>query len=266
MSKYFVINPNHKSIGKKRAELINQKNQHLFASVADSHYEKNKDLLSQHDNLNYVHGRIVIKVDTEAKNFHTFDNGIKIRRERQFNEMNRRITEPVNAYVISAEHIPEGAEVLISHNALHDSNRVFNYKNASETSDIKYFSIKEDECFAWRDTDGEMKPMNNVAFALRVYHPYTGVIEGILPTQIKDVLYITTGELKGKVVHTLKASDYEIIYQGESGKEERIIRVRHFEEDNDREEVIAVSGDLTEKVNDCTLLVGLSESNCKTLK
>jgi hypothetical protein len=212
--------------------------------------------------LKHIEGRIVIKVDMEKKNSHTFDNGTTIRLERQYNEFNRRITEPVNAEVISAEYIPVGAEVLIHHNCTHEVNRIYDHTPLSgetEASSVKYFAIPEDDCYAWRDSDGNLQPMKGFQFALRVFQPYKGVIQGIEPTLLKDVLYITTGELAGKVAHVLKASDYQIVFQGQNGREDNVIRLRHSDtEQLDREEVVAIDHTLTEKVNSGELLVGLS--------
>ena len=60
-------------------------------------------------------------------------------------------------------------------------------------------------------------------------------------------------------MHTLKACDYEIIFQGRDGAEERLIRFRHFPgQDNDREEVIAVSQYLTSLVDQGKLIIGLT--------
>lgn len=220
--------------------------------------------------LKYISGRVIVEVDIEKKNSHKFQDGTEIRLERKYNEFNRRITEPVNATVISAEHIPSGSEILIGHNSLHDTNKIFNFKPLSGeaiASDIKYFSLPEEDCFAWRDENNELQPMKDFCFALRVFKPYKGILEGIEPTEIKNVLYITTGYLNGKVVHTLKASDYEIIYQGLDGREARVIRCRHFQdEDNEKEEIVAISGDLTKQVNSGKLLVGLSKSDCKAIK
>jgi len=63
----------------------------------------------------------------------------------------------------------------------------------------------------------------------------------------------------------LKACDYEIIFQGVNGREERLIRFRHFpNQEHEREEVIAVDGYLTDLVNKGKLLIGLSPTNAKT--
>lgn len=266
MSKFFVIDETINSIGNDAAEEITSKTSQALSDKAKSREDGNNRILFDQDSLAFVHGRVIIKINVESKNYHTFGDGTVIRRERQFNEMNRRITEPVNAYVISAENIPTGSEVLIGHNSLHDSNKVFDYKNESECGDIRYFSIPEGEVFAWRDNKGVLQPTKGFAFALRVFEPYNGVIEGILPKHIKDVLYITTGELKDNIVHTLKSSDYEIIYQGTSGKEEHLIRCRHYENEvNDREEVMAISHDMTSKLKKGKLLIGIEEKDAKKI-
>lgn len=220
--------------------------------------------------LKFVPGRVVVKVDLESKNSHTFKSGQTIRLERQYDNFNRRETQPVNATVVSAENIPEGSEVLMSHNALHDVNKIFNYKTLSgkdEASSEKFFSISETECFAWRDNTGELKPMKDFVFALRVYKPYTGSLQGIEPSLIKQVLYITTGGLAGNVCHVLKAADYEIVFQGQDGREDRVIRLRHSDmEEIEREEIIAVSHNLTEDIMLGNLLVGLTPSTAKSIE
>lgn len=217
--------------------------------------------------LKHVEGRVIISVDTEAKNWHTFTNGTKIRRERQFNELNRRITEPVNAIVVSGENIPTGTEILIHPNVVHDSNRIFNHTQLSgkvEGSDIKYYSAKEEYCYAYLE-DGEWRPMKGFDFALRVFKPHTGLIQGIEPEQLKNILFVTTGELKDKAVLTIKASDYEIIFQNTSGREGRLIRFRPFGcEKTEREpEAIAIMNDVTEKIINGEYLAGLTPSDAK---
>lgn len=214
--------------------------------------------------------RVVISIDLEGKNSHTFSDGTKIRLERQYNNLNRRETEPVNAIVVDAENIPIGAEVLVHHNATHDVNRIFNHSSLSGTetaSDIKYFSISVNECFLWRMGSDKWHPMPGYATALRVFQPHTGLIQGIPPTKINNTLYILDGEYKGLVCLTLKASDYEIIYQENTGREGRVIRCRV--EPNELEqresEIIAIDHDMTDKVNNGELLIGLNPSNAYKL-
>lgn len=221
--------------------------------------------------LKHREGRIVVYADLEKKNSHTFENGTTIRVERQYNNFNKRETEPVNAVVISAEHIPEGAEILVNHNALHEINKIYDYKNlsgADVASDIRYFSLPESDCFLWRrNGDESWKPIGAFATALRIFKPYEGMLQGIEPTLIKDMLYVTSGEYEGLVVKTLKACDYEIIFQNENGREERIIRFRPNGDDKTKREpeAILIDHDLTDKVNNGQLLIGLSVKDCKSI-
>jgi hypothetical protein len=110
--------------------------------------------------------------------------------------------------------------------------------------------------------------MKHFAFALRVFQPYEGIISGIEPKKIPQALYILTGEFAGKVVKTLKACDYEIIYQGDDGREKRLIRCRHFEDGSepDREEILFVDPILTDKLYDQEILIGLSPLSAKPLE
>lgn len=214
-------------------------------------------------------GRVIIKIDLESKNSHTFADGTKIRLERQYDNFNMRYVKPVNAEVVSSKYIPEGAEILIHHNSTHDTYRLFNYlpptKDASTS--LKYYSIPEQECFFWREK-GTQKwmPLENFATALRLYKPYEGQFAGIEPSLIKNKLYITSGEYNGNVVDVVNASDYQIIYQGDDGQEESLIRLRHFEkEENEREEIIAIDHHLTELVKKGTVLVGYDKSSASKL-
>lgn len=215
-------------------------------------------------------GRVVISVDLEGKNSHRFENGMEIRLERQYNNFNRRETQPVNATVLSAENIPTGADILIHHNALHDTFKINNFQPLSgqETgSSIKYYSIEENQCFAWKVDGGEWMPTKNFAFALRVFQPYSGIIQGIEPKRIQQALYITSGKFAGKVVKTVKASDYEIVYQGDDGREKRLIRCRHFENElHEREEILFVMEDLTDMVNEQEIYLGITEKDAKPLE
>lgn len=265
--KHFIIDPSKYALSKGEIEEIEIEKVSKYTSNQRQKDKINETVAKTKCNLKHIEGRVVVSIDTQAKNWHTFQDGTKIRRERQFNEFNRRITEPVNAIVISADKVPSGSEILISHNAIHDSNRIFDYTPVSgifEASDIKYYSLHESDCFAWRDEKEQLRPMKNFCFALRVFKPYSGIMLGIEPTLVKDVLYITTGEFKGNVAHVLKASDYTIIYQGKDGREENVIRCRHFEDEyNEKEELVAIAHDLTEKVISGELLIGLSTKDAK---
>lgn len=218
--------------------------------------------------LIHTKGRVVIQVDMQFKNSHQFEDGTVIRLERGPNNLNRRETMPVNAIVISSENIPVDAEILCHHNSLTDENRIFNYKplsGAGIAADIKYFSIPELEAFLWRMPGKEWQPIKGFATALRVFKPYTGSMQGVPPTKLKDILYITSGKLSGKVVMTVRSSDYQIVFQ-DKGKERNVIRLRHDDEtDIEREEVILIHHNFTKKVRKGELLVGLTPLDAKKI-
>ncbi len=220
--------------------------------------------------LTHVENRIVVSVDINYKNSHTFSDGTKISLERKYDCFDRKHTEPVNAIVISADNIPEGSEIIIHHNATDEVNRIHNYKalaGENEASTIRYYSISESEAFAWRDGE-EWFPLPGYDFALRVFKPYAGILQGVEPTLIKGVLFVTTGEYKNNVCVTLKASDYTLIFQDISGREKNIIRFRSTENiQQQREcEVVALHNEYTKKVLDGELWVGLTKSDCKPIK
>jgi len=243
-----------------------KKGQTVLSKVA-SEVDKANKKISEHDDsdLMPVKGRVIVKLDMEGKNTHTFNSGLKIRLERQYNNLNRRETEPVNAIVVNGEGLPQGSEILIHHNSCHPVNQIFNYLSLSgeeKEATIKYFSVLEEECFLYREQNSSTwKPCKNWATALRVYKPYNGTLKGIEPTLVKNVLWITSGEYKNNVCQVVYASDYTIIFQDIDGKENKIIRLRHFEDEyNDREEIISVMHELTKKVKKGKLLIGIEPS------
>lgn len=220
--------------------------------------------------LIHTEGRIIISVDTEGKNSHTFENGTTIRIERKYDNFDRKHTQPVNAIVISGENIPEGAEIIIHHNATDEVNLIHNYKSLAGTdvaSSIKYFSIRESEAFAYRDGK-EWLPLPGYDFALRVFKPYNGILEGVEPTLIKGVLFVTTGEYKNNVCITLKACDYQLVFQDITGREKNLIRFRSSENVQEQREceVVAYHNEYTKKVLSGDLLVGLTKIEAKPLK
>lgn len=271
MSKHFLLNPYKGESPKEQIEEIRRKEEFLLRYGDDVLDRESMKRFMDDDNLKHTEGRIVCKVDMQMKNRHRFENGVVIRRERQFNEFNRRITEPVNVFVISGEGIPKGAEMLVEHNALHETNRINDYKNHFENdgSDrIRYFSIPRYECFAWRENGGEWHPIYPYQFGLRLFRPYNGVLQGIEPTKIKDTLFVTSGRYKGLVVKTLIACDYQIIYQDTNGRENYLIVFRpDGEEKSKRErEAIAILHDITKEVNDGEILVGYEIKDAKPIE
>jgi hypothetical protein len=118
----------------------------------------------------------------------------------------------------------------------------------------------------WRTEKGSTwNALNNFITGLRIFEPYTGILEGVKPTLIKNKIYVTSGELTGNVVGTVISSDYEIIYQDDDGREGKIIRLRYYPEGNDRNEVISVEHDMTQKVINGDLLIGYNISDAAKL-
>lgn len=219
--------------------------------------------------LVHTEGRIVIMVDKTQKDHHTFSDGTTIRLERKFNNLDNAYTKQTLATVISGKNIPEGALILFHFNAIHDTNKIFNYHQIGGeeiASNFAIYSLAESECFLWKKpVDKEWNPIGNFALGLRVFKPYPGLITGIEPEQIKDALYITTGKYKGLVCRTVKAAAYRLIFRGESGQEEEFLRCRPDGDEEREPEVIAVDEGLTEGVLNGKLLVGLTSSNAKSL-
>lgn len=226
---------------------------------------------SINNTINHVESRIICRVDLQFKNNHTFSNGVTIKLERRYECFDRKYTEPVSGEVISGQGVPKGALVLFHHNGCREENEILNHGQLSGkeiASDIKFFSVPEEDCYAWRMPEGEWQPMPTFDFALRIFQPYTGIIDGIEPTLLKDILYMKTGEYAGQIVRTLKACDYEIVFrEPNTGQESRLIRCRpNGDERTNREpEVIALDHGLTKKLNKGQILIGLSKSDAKPL-
>lgn len=221
--------------------------------------------------IKHVPNRIIVKVDLKQKNGVTFEDGTEIELVRDVDNFDRKYTQQVLGEVIDAENIPLGALLLFHHNALHETYEVFNHSVLSgkeSISNIKIFSIMERDCFFWKmPKEEKWNPTKNYATALRVFEPYTGTIEGIKPTLIKDILYVTSGEFTGNVVQTIKASDYQITFRNEKGIDENIIRFRPtgIKEDQREPEAICVLDDVTDQVINGTLFIGLTDKDCKEL-
>jgi len=212
--------------------------------------------------------RVIIKVDLESKNSHTFKDGTKIKLERVYDNFNMRYVKPVNAEVVDAKDIPEGSEILIHHNSTHDTYKIFNYQRPTTeaSSNVQYFSIPIEECFMWRKEKGfSWNPINNFITGLRIFEPYKGSLQGIDPLVVKNKIYVTSGELQGSVVGTVISSDYEIIYQDDDGTEGKIIRLRYYPKGDDRNEVISIEHEMTNRVINGELLVGYNISDAKKL-
>ena len=215
--------------------------------------------------------RIICTIDLQKKNFHSFSNGHVISLRRQVDNFDRKHTEPCQAICINggSSGIPAGAEVLCHHNSAHETYRINNYVSVSGNyiaEQVYHYSLPESQVYLWR-TDGDWQPLFGWATALRVFKEYKGILHGIDPKPLKDTLFITSGELRGICVHTVKAADYELVFRDRNGQEKQIIRCRHYEDDpnNNREEIIAINADITKKIWDNEYLVGVRLSDARKL-
>lgn len=219
--------------------------------------------------LKHVENRIIVKVDVDGKNWHTFSDGTEIRLERNTDNFDLKYVAQNIGVVIDAENIPKDAIILMHHNATHDTYLVDNHSNLSGeeiASGIKIYSIMERDCFFWKmPHEEEWHPTKEYATALRVFKPYIGILEGVKPTLIKDTLWVTSGKYKNQVVKTIEASDYCITFRDPTtGKDKSIIRFRPdgIESEQREAEAIAVMNELTDGVNNGSILVGLTVSDC----
>lgn len=216
-------------------------------------------------------GKLLIKVDTEQKNGYTFSNGTEIVMRRDIENLDKKYTQQTIGECIDSEYIPKGALILFHHNATHEVNMIFDSEYLTKEEQVngfKIISIKESECFLWKEKgDKDWQPLRGFCTALRVFEVYKGNLVGIEPKLIKNVLYLTSGEYKGEVANVVKAADYEITFRNEQGKDEHLIRCRHFEdEDNEREELTCINHYLTERLLKGELMVGITAIDCKALK
>ena len=217
-------------------------------------------------------GRVLIKADPKQKNQYKLADGVTIQLERDVENLDKKYTAQSLGKCVDSENIPKGAMILFHHNSVHPVNEIANHDQISGddiANGIKIYSITESSCYLWKmPNEKEWQPTKGFATALRVFEPYKGALEGVKPNKLENVLYLTSGEYKGLVCLTIKAADYEITFLNEQGKDEKIIRLRPDgdEKENREPEVIAINHQMTEMVNKGKLLIGLSISDCKTLK
>jgi hypothetical protein len=201
--------------------------------------------------------KIIVEVDLESKNSHTFQDGTKIRLERGYDNFNGRYTNPVNGVLVDGMGLKPSTPVVMHHNSVHDTNKLFAIRNKPLCAT---YSVSVEECYLY--FEDKWKPFPQFSIALRLFEPYKGPIQGIQPTLIKNKLYITHGDYAGNVMAVLKSSDYEVIFQDQDGRENRVIRVRNSGE---RNEMIAIDHDATKKVMEYKLLVGLASNSAKLI-
>ena len=222
--------------------------------------------------LKHTKKRVIVKVDLNQKNGVTFEDGTEIELVRNVDNFDKKYTNQVMGTVVDAENIPKDALILFHHNSVDENYEIFNHSTLSGEdikAGIKMYSVMERDCFFWKMSgEQEWHPTPGYATALRVFKPYTGTLEGIPPTLLKDTLYVTSGEYQGKVVKTLQSCDYQITFRDlDTGKDKSLIRFRPegIPEEKREAEAIAIMDGLTDDVGNGKLLVGLDIPNCKTI-
>lgn len=268
MSKYFIIDEKPKKYSKKeRLQMAEERleSEKMMGEVYKKQRDINKEWLVEEDSLRHSEGRVIVKVDLKSKKSHTFESGMEISLEREYNNFNLREVNPVNCTVISGENIPKGTEIIVDYTCVQETYQINSYKETSV--DIKYYSIPTILCYLYKDKSDNWKALTPYETALRVFEPYNGAIQNIAPNKLKDTLYVTSGCYKGLVVKTLIGCDYQVVFQDSNGREGNIIR---FLPDGDEgtkkeSEAIAILNDATEKVNNGELLIGITISDAKKL-
>ncbi len=266
MTKHFIVNPKANPLSKEAIEQIAADKAEVYLKGAINQKEKNEQAIDvSNDHLKHAPGRVVIKCDTNYKENETLSSGLVLGRPRDWNQFDMKIKNPTQAIVISAEYIPKGAIVLIGHTTIHDTNRIFNYKEVSG-SDVNYYSIPENQVFLWRMGNEEWKTIFPFETALKIWKPYKGFLVAVEPTFLKDTLFVTSGELKWKAVKTVKSSDYVVTYREPStGKERKLLRFRPFgnEKEHREPEAIGEAEDITQAILNDEYLIGIELSDAK---
>lgn len=214
-----------------------------------------------------IKGRVLIKMDTRQKERYDLGNGATLYIEKGY-DFNRRVDKPSMAEIIDGEGLPNGAEILVHHNASEQTYEVSGVLTQEETiAGYMVFCIPKDMCFCYRQK-GKWKPCENFVISQRIFKPYKGKLVAIQPKQIKNRLYIVKGgiewdgekqDLSGKVCVVTENSDYEIIFHTKYNKPESVIRTRH-------REILAIDNKLGRDIKGGKYLIGENQKNSKKMK
>lgn len=213
-----------------------------------------------------IKGKSLVRVDINKKNWHTFESGLRIEIRRGYNNFDQREVRPVQGICEDSEKIPKGSEVLVHHNATHDTYKVFNEKKLGEENDIVLFSVPDNFIYAYREEGSkEWMPLEGFMIVKRVFQPTVMDAKIYIPTQVlKNRLYVSRGTFEGLCINTAIACDYEIVFQGTNDQEQRLIRMRDTS-NLEYNECLGVDYEYTEKINKGELLVGLTADTATKL-
>lgn len=205
--------------------------------------------------------RVIVSVDMEYKNSYKLTDDVSLKLMRDVEQFNGRIKSPVNAIVISGEGLEAGWEILIGHNCAHPTHEIYNH-GFDIPIDTKIYSISVEQCFIYRESkDAQWKPCKGFLIVERIFRPYKGILLGIPPAEIKNALFVASGNFLHQVLLTGLYCDYTIVFQESDGREKHITRMRDAHEE--RDEALAISHSLTEQVLNGDLLIGETAETAK---
>ena len=98
MGKHFLTNTKIEKLDSKEIEAIQKEKSTILYESRASLDNLAQEVLHEDDQIKCVPDKVIVKVDNNSKDYHTFEDGTKIARLRRFNNLNFRETNPENAY------------------------------------------------------------------------------------------------------------------------------------------------------------------------
>lgn len=216
---------------------------------------------------------VLIAMDVENKIHYNLTDDIQIDLTRGM-EFNLRIDKSAIGVLIDGFGMPKGCNVLVHHNALSSGNNIEGEDLLTPEQvkkGFKAYNLPLDMCYFYFDK-GDWQPCQDIVRTLRLYTPYVAPLGGLVlpdsftkPQLIEGRLLVINGiddwedckvDISRNVFIVTKYADYEMLYHNEKNKEASVIRTR-------TRELVAIDGELTEKVLSGEILVGVSDTDCK---
>lgn len=216
---------------------------------------------------------ILIAIDIHNKEIYNITDDIQIQLERSYN-FNLREDSVSTGVLIDGGNMPKGCSILFHHNAKtsgHDIEGADLLTPEQVKKGFKAYNLPLDMCYFYFDK-GDWQPCQDIVRTLRLYTPYVAPLGGLVlpdsftkPQLIEGRLLVINGiddwedckvDISRNVFIVTKYADYEMLYHNEKNKEASVIRTR-------ARELVAIDGELTEKVLSGEILVGVSDTDCK---
>lgn len=224
-------------------------------------------------NIRAMPGNLLIAMDIKNKEIYNLTDDIQIELSVGFN-FNRRIDAPSIGVLIDGGEMPKGCFVMLHHNCSQSGHDIEGYDLLTPEQvkkGFKAYNLPLDMCYFYFDK-GDWQPCQDIVRTLRLYTPYVAPLGGLVlpemlakPQLIEDRLLVINGiddwedckvDISRNVFIVTKYADYEMLYHNEKNKEASVIRTR-------TRELVAIDGELTEKVLSGEILVGVSDTDCK---